>query len=65
MNNPQYSATELFKVKIGLSPEMMKKRIIFQENEGYSLRRDNLLARKKIQKTQYGTESISNWGEKI
>ena len=65
MNNLQYLATELFKVKIGLSQEMMKEIFIFQENESYSLRRDNLLARKNIQKMQYGTESISNWGEKI
>ena len=50
MNNLQYLATELFKVKIGLSPEMMKEIFIFEENEGYSLRRDNLLARKNIQK---------------
>ena len=65
MNNLQYLATELFKVKIGLPQEMMKEIFIFQENESYSLRRDNLLARKNIQKMQYGTESISNWGEKI
>ena len=65
MNNLQYLATELFKVKIGLSQEMMKEIFIFQENKSYSLRRDNLLARKNIQKMQYGTESISNWGEKI
>ena len=65
MNNLQYLATELFKVKIGLSPEMTKEIFIFEENQGYSLRRDNLLARKNMQKTQYGTESISNWGEKI
>ena len=44
---------------------MMKEIFIFQENEGYSLRRDNLLAQKNIQKTQSGIESISNWGEKI
>ena len=65
MNNLQYLATELFKVKIGLSPEMTKEIFIFEENQGYSLRRYNLLARKNMQKTQYGTESISNWGEKI
>ena len=28
-------ATELFKVKNDLSPEIMKKKIVFQENEVY------------------------------
>ena len=48
MKNLQYSATELFKVKNALSPEIMKEIFIFQESETYSLRSGNHLARKNM-----------------
>ena len=43
MKNLQYLATELFKVKNGLSPEIMKEFFVFQENETYNLSRGNHL----------------------
>ena len=59
MKNHQYLATELFKVKNDLSPEIMKEIFVFQENETYNLRRGNHLARKNIRTTQYGIESCT------
>ena len=60
-------ATELFKVKNGLSPEIMKEIFVFQECDTYNLRSGNHLARKNIQTTQYGIESqsVSNLGAKL
>ena len=48
MKNLQYLATELFKVKNGLSPEIMKEIFVFQESDTYNLRSGNHLARKNI-----------------
>ena len=58
-------ATELFKLKNDLSPEIMKEIFVFQENEIYNLRNTNHLARKNIRTIQYETESISNLGVKL
>ena len=60
MKNIQYLATKLFKIKNDLSREITKEVFVFQENETYNLRSGNHLARKNIQTTQYGTESVSN-----
>ena len=38
MKNLQYLATEIYKVKNSLSPEIMIEIFIFQENENYNLR---------------------------
>ena len=65
IKNLQRLATELFKVKNNLSPEIMKKNFVFQENETYNLRSGNHLARKNIQTTKYGIESFSNLGAKL
>ena len=65
MKNLQYLATELFKVKNGLSPEIMKEIFVFQESDTYNLRSGNHLARKNIRTTQYGIESVSNLGAKL
>ena len=46
MKNLQYLATELFKVKNGLSPEIMKEIFVFQESDTYNLRNGNHLARR-------------------
>ena len=43
MKNLQYLATELFKVKNGLSPEIMKEIFVFQESDNYNLRSGNHL----------------------
>ena len=47
MKNLQYLATELFKVKNDLSPEIMKEIFVFQKNESYNLKSANHLARKE------------------
>ena len=48
MKNLHYLATELFKVKNSLSPEIIKEIFVFQENETSNLRRDNHLAQKEL-----------------
>ena len=55
MNNIQYLATKLIKVKNCLSPEMMKEIFVFQENENYNLRSGSHLAQNNIRTTQSGT----------
>ena len=60
MKDLEYLAPKLFKVKNGLSPEIMKEIFVFQENETYSLWRGNHLARKNIRRMQYGIEIVSN-----
>ena len=37
MKSLQHLATELFKAKNGLSPEIIKEIFVFQENETYNL----------------------------
>ena len=65
MKNLQYLATELFKVKNDLSPEIVKEIFVFQKSETYNLRSGNHLVRKNIRTTQYEIESISNLGAKL
>ena len=65
VKNLQRLATELFKVKNNLFPDIMKKMLVFQENEIYNLRSGNRLARKNIQTTKYGIESVPNLGAKL
>ena len=56
MKNLQYLATELFKVKNDLSPEIMKEIFVFQKNESYNLKSANHLARK-----EYTNNAICIW----
>ena len=65
MENLQYLAAELLKVKNGLSPEIMKEIFVFHKNETCNLRSGNHLARKNIRKTQYRIESVSSLGTKL
>ena len=65
VKNLQHLATELFKVKNDLSPEIMKEIFAFQENETYNLRSGNHLARKNIPTRQYRIERVSNLGAKL
>ena len=58
-------ATEIFKVKNDLCPEMMKEIFIFHENPTYNLRSGNHLTRRNIRTTYYGIKTISNLGAKI
>ena len=54
-------ATEIFKVKNNLCPEIMKEIFIFHENPTHNLRSGNHLARRNI----LTTKTISNLGAKI
>ena len=65
VKNLQYLATEIFKVKNDLCPEIMKEIFIFHENPTYNLRSGNHLTRRNIRTTHYGIETISNLGAKI
>ena len=53
------------KVKIGLSPKIMKEMWDFQENETFIVKSGNNLSQRNMQTIQYVTESISNLGAKI
>ena len=53
------------KVKIGLSPKIMKEIWDFQENETFIVKSGNNLSQRNMQTIQYVTESISNLGAKI
>ena len=53
------------KVKIGLSPKIMKEIWDFQENETSIVKSGSNLSQRNMQTIQYVTESISNLGAKI
>ena len=63
--NIQYLAIEIFKVKIGISPEIMSEVFIFEENTAYNLRIGSHLQRSNTHTIHYGVESISTLGAKI
>ena len=65
MKNLQYLATEIYKVKNCLSPEIMKEVFIFQENENYNLRSGTHLTNRNIHAVHFGTDTITNLGPKI
>ena len=65
MKNLQYLATEIYKVKHSLSPEIMKEIFIFQENENYNLRSGTHLMNRNIHTGHFGTDTITNLGPKI
>ena len=63
--NLQYLATEIFKVKMSLSPIIMNEIFKFSENSAYNLRSGETLVRHNTKTNHYGIESISNLGAKI
>ena len=65
LKNLQYLATEIYKVKNCLSPEIMKEVFIFQENENYNLRSGTHLTNINIHTPHFGTDTITNLGRKI
>ena len=65
MKNLQYLATEIYKVKNSLFPEIMKEVFIFQENENYNLRSDASITNRNIHTAHFGTGTITNLGPKI
>ena len=62
--NLQFLATEIYKFKNNISPQIMEQ--LFQFNEyPYNLRREDSLRRATVKSVQYGTESIRVLGPKI
>ena len=62
--NLQTLATEIFKVRKGLSPSFMSEIFHFVEKP-YKLRNNNILQRKRINTVSYGTQSLSSLGSRI
>ena len=60
MKNLQYFATEIYKVKNGLSPKIMKEAFIFQENENYDNRSGVPLANRNVNTAHVGTDTDYN-----
>ena len=65
MKNLQYLTTEIYKVKNGLSPEIMKEVFIFQENENYNLRCGTHLTKRNTHTVHFETDTITNLGPKL
>ena len=65
IKNLQYLATEIFKVKNDLCPEIMKEILVFHEIPTKHLRSGNHLTQRNILTRHYGIETISNLGAKI
>ena len=65
MKNLQYLATETYKVKTGLSPEIMKEVCIFQENENYDFKSGTHLTNRNMHAVHFGTLTITNLGPKL
>ena len=65
MKNLQYLATEIYKVKNCLSPEIMKQVFIFQENENYNLVSGTYLTNWNIHAAHFGIDTVTNLGSKI
>ena len=64
MKNLQYLATEIFKVKNGLSPIIMNEVFNFEENESYNLRSGTYLASRNMHTGHFGTDTIFSSGPK-
>ena len=63
--NLQYLATEIFEVKIGISPIIMTEIFKFCDNNTHNLRSGQVLERSHNRTNNFGVESISNLGAKI
>ena len=63
--NLQYLATEIFKIKIGISPIIITEIFKFSDNTTHNLRSGQVLERRHNRTTNFGVESISTLGAKI
>ena len=63
--NLQQLAIEIFKVKMGISPIIIKESFNFCDKNNYNLRSGTHLSRSVAHTTHYGTEYITNLGEKL
>ena len=59
--NLQVLATEIFKPKIGINPEIMKEIFQFYESS-YNLSNSSSLKRNSVKTVRYGTETVSHLG---
>ena len=62
--NIQALATEMFKVKNNIAPEIMKE-LFAPKTSSYDLGNNNSLKRRKVKSVWHGTESVSYLGPKI
>ena len=60
--NLQYLLTEIYKVKMGLSPPIMNDILIFDENTSYNLRSGVTVTKGKIRTNKFSFETISTIG---
>ena len=65
IKNLQYLATEIFKVKSGLSPIIINEVFNFQENEGCNLRSGIHLPSRNMHTAHFRTDTISSLGPKL
>ena len=65
MKNLQYLATEIFKVKNGLTPIIMNEVFNFHENESYNLSSGIHLASTNMHTAHFGIDTISSLGPKL
>ena len=63
--NLQLLATEIFKVKMNMSPEIINDIFDFSKNYAHELRGGNCLSRSNIHSMHFGIESIANIAAKI
>ena len=63
--NLQQLAIKIFKVKMGISPTMMKEIFSFSNSNNYNLKSGTHLSRLIFHAMHNGTESITNLGSKI
>ena len=62
--NIQVLLTEIFKVKSQAAPEIMTEMFKFKDHS-YDLRKNNYLEKRIIESCKYGSETVSNLGEKL
>ena len=62
--NTQTLATEMFKVKNNIVPEIMKE-LFAPKMSSYHLRNNNSFKRRRVKSVWHGTESVSYLGPKI
>ena len=60
--NLQYLLTEIYKVKMGLSPPIMNDILTLDQNASYNLRSGVTVTRKNIRTKKFGFETISTNG---
>ena len=65
MKSLQCLATEVYKVKNCLSPDIMKEVFIVQENENHNLRSGTHVTNRNIRTAHFETGTITNLGPKI